>query len=182
MKASNHGRSRIGGQKSAERFFLFMLIARGLFGPFPPFSYFLSFFFFFFFRLIKALVTNWKLRSYLTPVEHDDVIKWKHFPRYWPFVRGIHRPPVNSPHKGQWRASCTVSLVCAWINGWVNNGEASDLRRHRVHDGVTVMIWVRFKVYNRYCCKIRNIHCMVALQPSWYIVWETYHTVARRNF
>ena len=34
---------------------------------------------------------------------HDDVIKWQHFPRYWPFVRGIHRPPVNSPHKGQWR-------------------------------------------------------------------------------
>ena len=30
---------------------------------------------------------------------HDDVIKWKHFPRYWPFV---HRSPVNSPHKGQW--------------------------------------------------------------------------------
>ena len=22
---------------------------------------------------------------------HDDVIKWKHFPRYWPFVRGSHR-------------------------------------------------------------------------------------------
>ena len=34
---------------------------------------------------------------------HDDVIKWRHFPRYWPFVRGIHRSPVNSPHKGQWR-------------------------------------------------------------------------------
>ena len=31
--------------------------------------------------------------------KHDDVIKWKHFPRYWPFVRGIHRSPVNSPHK-----------------------------------------------------------------------------------
>ena len=29
---------------------------------------------------------------------HDDVIKWKQFPRYWPFVRGIHRSPVNSPH------------------------------------------------------------------------------------
>ena len=25
-----------------------------------------------------------------TPMR-DDVIKWKHFPRYWPFVRGIHR-------------------------------------------------------------------------------------------
>ena len=35
-------------------------------------------------------------------VSHDDVIKWKHFSRHWPFVRGIHRSPVNSPHKGQW--------------------------------------------------------------------------------
>ena len=34
---------------------------------------------------------------------HDNVIKWKHFPRYWPFVRGIHWLPVNSPHKGQRR-------------------------------------------------------------------------------
>ena len=30
---------------------------------------------------------------------HDDVIKWKHFPCYWPFVRGIHRSPVNSHTK-----------------------------------------------------------------------------------
>ena len=36
---------------------------------------------------------------------HDDVIKWKHFPRYWPFVRRIHRFPMNSPHKGQWRGT-----------------------------------------------------------------------------
>ena len=35
--------------------------------------------------------------------EDDELIKWKHFPRYWPFVRGIHRSLVNSPHKGQWR-------------------------------------------------------------------------------
>ena len=34
---------------------------------------------------------------------HDDVIKWKHFPRYWPFVRETHGSPVNSPRKGQWR-------------------------------------------------------------------------------
>ena len=33
------------------------------------------------------------------PKCHDDVIKWKHFPCYWPFVRGILRWPVNSPHK-----------------------------------------------------------------------------------
>ena len=35
-------------------------------------------------------------------VIHDDVIKWKHFPRNWPFVRGTRRSPVNFPHKGQY--------------------------------------------------------------------------------
>ena len=62
---------------------------------------------------------------------HDDVIKWKHFPRHWPIVRGICRWPVNSFHKGQWRGAVTFSLICAWINGWVNNSEVGDLRRHR---------------------------------------------------
>ena len=57
---------------------------------------------------------------------HDDVIKWKHFPPYWPFVRGIHRSPVNSPHKGQWRGALMFSLICVWINGWVNNRETGD--------------------------------------------------------
>ena len=37
--------------------------------------------------------------------DHDDVIKWKHFPRYWPFVWEIRRSPVNSPHTGQWRGA-----------------------------------------------------------------------------
>ena len=46
---------------------------------------------------------------------HDDVSKWNYFPRHWPFVRGIHRAPVNSPHKGQWRGALMFSLICAWI-------------------------------------------------------------------
>ena len=71
--------------------------------------------------------------------KHDDVIKWKHFPRYWPFVRGIHRSPVNSPHKGQWRGALMFTLICARINGWVNNCEAGDLRRNRAHYDVIVM-------------------------------------------
>ena len=70
---------------------------------------------------------------------HDDVIKWKHFPRYWPFVRGIHRSPANSPHKGKLRAALMFSLICAWINVWVNNREAGDLRRYRAHYDVIVM-------------------------------------------
>ena len=70
---------------------------------------------------------------------HDDVIKRKHFPRYWPFVRGIHQFPVNSPHKGQWRGALMFSLICVWINDWVNNREAGDLRRYRVHYDVIIL-------------------------------------------
>ena len=70
---------------------------------------------------------------------HDDVIKWKHFPRYWSFVRGNHRSPVNSPHKGQWHGALMFSLICVWINDWVNNREAGDLRRYRTHYDVIVM-------------------------------------------
>ena len=81
----------------------------------------------------------WWLRFY-----HDDVIKWKHFPRYWPFAREIHRSPVNSPHKGQWRGALMFSLIWVWMNDWVNNREAGDLRRDRAHFDVTVMHHITF--------------------------------------
>ena len=58
--------------------------------------------------------------------------KGKFVPRYWPFVRGIHRSPVNYPQKGQWLGALIFSLICAWISDWVNNGESGDLRRYRV--------------------------------------------------
>ena len=77
----------------------------------------------------------WRLVSLI----NDGVIKWKRFLRYWPFVRGIDRSPVNSPHKGQRRGALMLSFICAWINGWVNNGEAGDLRRHRAQYDVRVM-------------------------------------------
>ena len=72
---------------------------------------------------------------------HDDVIKWRHFLLYWPFVWGIHPAPVNSPHKCQWRGAFKMfSLIYAWINGWVNNRGAGVLRRHRAHYDVTAML------------------------------------------
>ena len=46
---------------------------------------------------------------------------------------------VNSPHKGQWRGALMFSLICVWMNGWVNSREAGDLRRHRDHYDVIVM-------------------------------------------
>ena len=47
--------------------------------------------------------------------------------------------PVTSPHLGQWRGALMFSLLCVWINDWVNNREAGDLRRHRGHYDVIVM-------------------------------------------
>ena len=55
------------------------------------------------------------------------------------YMRGIHRSPVNSPHKGQWRGALTFSLICTWMNGWVNNREAGNLRRYRAHYDFAVM-------------------------------------------
>ena len=78
---------------------------------------------------------------------HDDVIKWRHFPRYWSIVRGMHRTPVYSPHKGQWSRALLFSLICAWINGGVNNRKAGDLRRHRAHYDVILMPHVTLNWY-----------------------------------
>ena len=88
-------------------------------------------------------IQNWWIYKHMWKCSgHDDVIKWKHFPHYWSFVRGIHRPPVNSPHKGQWRGALMFSLICTWINSLVNNLVARDLRCHRAHYDVTVMFIV----------------------------------------
>ena len=61
------------------------------------------------------------------------------------FWRDIHRSPVNSPHKGQWRGALMYSLICAWTNCWVSNQDAGDLRRHRAQYDVTVM-WCRIVI------------------------------------
>ena len=46
---------------------------------------------------------------------------------------------ANSPHKGQWRGALMFSLICVWINDWVIDREAGDLRRYRAHYDVIVM-------------------------------------------
>ena len=65
---------------------------------------------------------------------------------------GIHRSPVNSPYKGQWRGALMFSLICAWTNGWINNGDTGDLRYHRAHYDVTVMKepWKYVETRSRY--------------------------------
>ena len=69
---------------------------------------------------------------------HDDVIKWKHFPRYWPFSL------VNSPHKASDAELWCFLWSASWINGGVNNREAGDLGRHLAHHDITVMQCMQF--------------------------------------
>ena len=70
---------------------------------------------------------------------HDDVMKWKHFPRYWPLCGEFtcHRliPLTKASDAKLW-----YSLICAWTNGWVNKRYADYLRRHRAHYDVTIMV------------------------------------------
>ena len=43
------------------------------------------------------------------------------------------------PHKGQWHGALMFSLICAWINDWVNNRGAYDLGRNHAYYDVSVM-------------------------------------------
>ena len=107
-------------------------------------------------KVLVPLIDLMKLlASRLRHQWHDDVIKWKHFPRYWPFVRRIHRSLGNSPHKGQWRGALMFSLICVWINGWVNNRGAGDLRRNQTHYDVIVME-LRLEAITGYCNRPQN--------------------------
>ena len=72
-----------------------------------------------------------------------DISWWRHqmeiFSALLAICAGNSPVPVNSPHKGQWRGALMFSLICVWTNGSVNNREAGDLRRYRVHYDVTVI-------------------------------------------
>ena len=93
-------------------------------------------------------------------MSHDHVIKWKYFARHWTFVRGIHRLPVNSPHKGHWCGPLMFSLICAWITSWINNRKAGDLRSHRLHYGVTV------NRYKNSLCRSKNKRLVFAAKRT----------------
>ena len=87
---------------------------------------------------------------------------WRHqmetFSALLVLVRWIHRSPVNSPHKGQWRGALMFSLICAWINGWVNNREAGYLRSHRAHYVMRFLTLVPLNVFEETCNVIFIFH------------------------
>ena len=68
-------------------------------------------------------------------------------------------------HKGQWREALMFSLICTRKKGWVNNGEAGDLRRHRAHYDVTVMWIILWCHWAWFCSKQDYIHLMNNYSP-----------------
>ena len=87
---------------------------------------------------------TWNKRGVSTPYTHGVQAPYPrpvfpHYHRPQCLISWYHRSSVNSPHKGQWRGALMFSLICTRINGWVNNGDAGDLRRHGTHYDVTVM-------------------------------------------
>ena len=106
---------------------------------------------------ICASLWSWEIHCTNSNIDkscHVDIFECKHFLRYWTFVQGIHRSPVNSPHKGQWQGALMFSFICVWINGWVNNCEAGDLRRYHAHYDVIVMyICTRIWSWEVHCTK-----------------------------
>ena len=64
-------------------------------------------------------------------------------------VRGINWSPVNSSHKGQWRGALVFSLICTWTNGYANNQDPSNLRRHRSDYDITLMNQLMRLLVNR---------------------------------
>ena len=93
----------------------------------------------------------------------SDVIKWQHFRRYWPFVRGIRRSPVDSTHKGQWRRVLMFSLICARTNGSAKNQDAGDLRSRDAHYDVTM-------TFPRTAFNVLWIDVLLALTNIWSIM------------
>ena len=62
--------------------------------------------------MTRSISTTWPSLTKHSS-KHDAIIKWKNFPRHWPFVRRIHRSQVNSSYKGQWRGALIFSSIYA---------------------------------------------------------------------
>ena len=88
---------------------------------------------------------------------------WRHqmetFSALLAICAGNSPVPMNSPHKGQWRGALMFSLIWVWINGWVNNREAGDLRRKRAHYDVILMATdtdIQLKYYLLYAMQLTD--------------------------
>ena len=134
------------------------------------------------------MLSSWALQPVI--IQHDDVIKWKYFPRYWPFVRGIHPSTVNSPHKSQWRGALMFSLICALnkllgkqSRGWWFETPSRSLWRHW---NITVIfgspLILKYGTLDNGTCRDLHPHWVLLATPCLLPrIWEFIHTQHRNT-
>ena len=75
---------------------------------------------------------------------NDIVSWWRHQMEPFPVLLALceDNPPVTDGFltKSQWRRASMCSLICARTNSWAYNRVVGDLRRHRAHYGVTLLM------------------------------------------
>ena len=106
---------------------------------------------------------------------HNDVIKWKHFPHYWPFIEECTSHWWIPLTKVSDESFLIFSLMCTWINNWVNSSEAGDLRHYCAHHEVIVMSLI-----------VTQVECNVKFRTKWQrwsiiILWKRYF-LSQANF
>ena len=117
------------------------------------------------YSIIEYRVYNWKtLYTW-----------WRHqmetFSALQALCAGIHRSPVNSPHKGQCRGALMFSLIFDWINNCINNREAGDLRRYRAHYKVIVMKLNDYSTRRPHLRRLNNIGIWAIIRNLVIIKW-----------
>ena len=100
---------------------------------------------------------------------HDNIIKWKYFLHYWPFVRGNHWSPLSSPHKGQWCCTVMFSLICICLKKWM-----SKQSKCRWLEMLSRSLWHHFNVVVL-CSKINNHISCSLICPMIIVQWQEPH-------
>ena len=119
---------------------------------------------YFHYCLLKIPSTKcWSACSGLDVLEeqHDDVIKWKHFPRYWPFVRGIHRP--------RWIPRTKASDAELWCFLWLHslNKRLSKQSRGWWFETPSRPLWRHSNVYY-IPWNIHTVHALLCFVVIWW--------------
>ena len=99
-------------------------------------------------------------------------------------------PPITGLYslQGQWHGALIFSLIFARTNGWPNNRDAGDLRRHQAHYDVTVVrsggyLSIVRKLYHLICqiiCKVPRVififdRCQYSLEKRVSYVNKSFH-------
>ena len=102
-----------------------------------------------------------------------DVITWKRFRYYWPFLRITHRSLVDSLHKGQWWGTLMIPMMPAWKNSRRNYREAGELKYLCTHLWSlerTIWIWI-WQIYLRTSCAISFLDSYFPCAHVWNFIW-----------